>query len=59
MLRFFDPRVFQSQICILDAKQVSAFLSVAKKWWYVDRSGFIKSINLDFHDSTRWDVMLV
>lgn len=52
MLRFFDPRVFESLIRVLDAEQAMVFLSVARKWWYVDRGGTIKSV-----DSTFIDVM--
>nr|WP_081983746.1 DUF4123 domain-containing protein [Massilia sp. JS1662] len=59
MLRFFDPRVFQSLIGILDAEQWNVFLSVAQKWWYVDRSGFIKSLNSGFNDARCRDKSLV
>jgi hypothetical protein len=50
MLRFYDPRVFESLIGVLDAKQAMVFLSVARKWWYVDRSGTIKSVDAMFND---------
>ena len=58
MLRFFDPRVFESLIGVLDAEQAMVFLSVAQKWWYVDRSGTIKSVDSTFNDVASADEVL-
>lgn len=41
MLRFFDPRVFESLLNILTREQKEDFLGVASSWHYVDRSGRI------------------
>ncbi|MDY0977924.1 DUF4123 domain-containing protein [Massilia sp. CFBP9012] len=41
MLRFFDPRVFESLLNILTREQKEVFLGVASSWHYVDRSGRI------------------
>ena len=58
MLRFFDPRVFESLIGVLGAKQAMVFLSAAQKWWYVDRSGTIKSVDSMFNDVASADEAL-
>jgi uncharacterized membrane protein (UPF0136 family) len=58
MLRFFDPRVFESLIGVLDVEQAMVFLSAARKWWYVDRSGTIKSVDSTFNDVTSADEAL-
>ncbi|MFS2212906.1 DUF4123 domain-containing protein [Telluria sp. Tellsp104] len=58
MLRFFDPRVFESLIDVLDAEQAMVFLSVAQKWWYVDRRGTIKSVDSMFNDVVSADEAL-
>jgi hypothetical protein len=39
LLRYFDPRVFESLLSVLDVQQASAFLSPADCWWYPNRSG--------------------
>ncbi|WP_312515186.1 DUF4123 domain-containing protein [Massilia sp.] len=39
LLRYFDPRVFESLLAVLDEQQASTFLSPADCWWYPDRSG--------------------
>lgn len=44
MLRFFDPRVFESLLTILTRNQKEDFLGVASSWHYVDRSGRIAQI---------------
>lgn len=41
MLRFFDPRVFESLLNILTREQKEDFLGVASSWHYIDRSGRI------------------
>lgn len=41
MLRFFDPRVFESLLNILTREQTEDFLGVVSSWHYVDRSGRI------------------
>ena len=39
LLRYFDPRVFESLVSVLDEQQSRTFLSPADCWWYPDRSG--------------------
>lgn len=41
MLRFFDPRVFESLLDILTQEQVEDFLGGVSSWYYVDRAGRI------------------
>lgn len=43
MLRFFDPRVFEALIAVLDPAQKEAFLGVAACWWLLDRSGAVRA----------------
>lgn len=43
MLRFFDPRVFEALIAVLDPVQKQAFLGAAACWWLVDRSGAVRA----------------
>jgi hypothetical protein len=59
MLRFFDPRVFQALIEVLDVEQVNVFLSPAQRWWYVDRRGIVKDIEGTFSDAVCMDAPLV
>jgi hypothetical protein len=44
MLRFFDPRVFESLLNILTREQTADFLGVVSSWHYVDRSGRIAQV---------------
>lgn len=39
MLRYFDPRIFEALLTVLNESQRGVFLSVADCWWYFDRSG--------------------
>lgn len=39
LLRYFDPRVFESLLAVLEERQRSDFLNPADCWWYVGRSG--------------------
>ncbi len=48
MLRFFDPRVFEGLMNVLDRDQITTFLSPAEKWWYVDRGGKIVAVDATF-----------
>lgn len=41
MLRYFDPRVFESLLNTMTPGQVEHFLGVASSWCYVDRAGRI------------------
>ena len=41
MLRFFDPRVFESLLNILTQEQVEDLLGGVSSWYYVDRTGRI------------------
>ncbi|WP_208279192.1 DUF4123 domain-containing protein [Massilia oculi] len=44
MLRFFDPRVFESLFNILTREQKEDFLGVVSSWHYVNRSGQIAQV---------------
>jgi hypothetical protein len=59
MLRFFDPRVFQSLIGVLNVDQANNFLGVAQRWWYVDRGGELNCINSNFNDGASLDELLI
>lgn len=41
MLRFFDPRVFESLLNVMTRQQAEEFLCIASSWYYVDRTGRI------------------
>lgn len=43
LLRFFDPRVFEVLVDVLDEEQRDRFLNPAQCWWYPDRSGQLRS----------------
>lgn len=51
MLRFFDPRVFESLLGILTQKQMRNFLSPATIWYYVDRSGCLQQVKGEYEGS--------
>lgn len=51
LLRYFDGRIFEQLLTILSAEQKQAFLSVACRWWYVDRRGMIKTIDAVFREA--------
>ena len=44
ILRFFDPRTFESLLQILTETQKQQFLSVATSWWFVDRRGELQKV---------------
>lgn len=48
LLRFFDPRVFEQLMVVLTAEQKQTFLSVAERWWFVDRRGLLKDVDATF-----------
>ncbi|MDE2431182.1 MAG: DUF4123 domain-containing protein, partial [Burkholderiales bacterium] len=50
MLRFYDPRVFESLISSLTPQQRDRFLSIGSKWWWVDRCGHLHSIDSNFEE---------
>ena len=43
LLRFFDPRIFESLLTVLEYPQRDWFLSPADCWWYGDRYGVLQS----------------
>lgn len=51
MLRFFDPRVFESLLTILTNEQVKIFLSPAMSWHYVDRAGNFINVKAEYRKS--------
>lgn len=59
MLRFFDPRVFESLTKILDAEQASNFFSSAEAWQYVDRTGRLVWIASSFDANDKFLAPLV
>jgi hypothetical protein len=42
LLRFFDGRVFETLLKVLQAEQRLGFLSPARAWWLVDRVGHLR-----------------
>ena len=50
MLRFFDPRIFESLLDVLSADQKQAFLSVGTCWWFVNRHGYLQQVKAQFSD---------
>lgn len=51
MLRFFDPRVFESLLTILTNEQAKIFLSPAISWHYVDRVGNFINVKAEYQQS--------
>lgn len=51
MLRFFDPRVFESLLTILTNEQAKIFLSPAISWHYVDRVGNFINVKAEYQKS--------
>jgi hypothetical protein len=49
MLRFFDPRIFEGLMNVLDAEQLAKFLAPASKWWYIDRAGKVIRVESTFN----------
>jgi hypothetical protein len=47
-LRFFDPRIFEQLMHVLSPEQKTAFLSVAHRWWFVDRGGKLQHVDAVF-----------
>ena len=39
LLRFFDGRIFEALMMVLQAEQKTVFLNPARAWWFVDRVG--------------------
>lgn len=42
LLRFFDPRVFESLLTVLEEPQRAVLLNPADCWWYCDRGGVLR-----------------
>ena len=59
MLRFFDPRIFESLQKVLNAEQLASFLSPAEAWQYVDRGGLLVHIASNFNIEESFSVPLV
>lgn len=55
MLRFFDPRIFESLVDVLSADQKQAFLSIANCWWFVNRHGHLQQVKAQFSDEDVFD----
>lgn len=48
LLRYFDPRVFEQLMRSLSIEQRTTFLSVANAWWFVDRTGELHAIEVQY-----------
>jgi len=48
MLRYFDPRVFESLLGTMTPEQTEHFLGVASSWCYVDRAGRVVQTKAKF-----------
>lgn len=59
MLRFFDPRVFEQIIKILNDEQSHVFFSPASKWWYVNQAGKIGFISTEFDPEEKFRAPLL
>ena len=59
LLRFFDGRVFESLINVLQADEKSALLSPARAWWFVDRIGNLRLCESAFSKTESQLVPLV
>lgn len=50
LLRFFDPRVFESLTTVLSLEQAERFFCVADHWKYIDRTGKLIGFSAKFMD---------
>jgi hypothetical protein len=48
MLRFFDARILEKLIEILNAEQTKVLCGPARKWWYANRMGEVVEIKNEF-----------
>ena len=48
LLRFYDPRILEQLMLVLPDEQKQCFLSVAERWWFVDRRGQLKEVAATF-----------
>ncbi|WP_035787539.1 MULTISPECIES: DUF4123 domain-containing protein [unclassified Janthinobacterium] len=58
VLRYFDARVFEQLMVVLSKEQKTAFLSVADRWWFVDRRGKIQPVDAVFSEAEMHKVPL-
>ncbi|QYF92054.1 DUF4123 domain-containing protein [Massilia sp. PAMC28688] len=59
VFRYFDSRVFETAMGILDGLQRNNFLSIATAWWYVTRSGELVKVSQDSVEPTQTDQPLL
>jgi hypothetical protein len=59
LLRYFDPRIFESLCRILSKKQKEDFLNVAACWWYTDRIGELREEKCVFSEFETSDISIV
>ena len=59
LLRFFDGRVFEELMKVLQAEQKTVFLSPARAWWFVDRVGNLQLCVSRFSEVDSQHVPLV
>lgn len=59
MLRFFDPRTFEGLMTVLSPEQLTTFLAPAERWWYIDRTGKIVSVDAKFNVADELAMSLV
>lgn len=59
LLRFFDGRVFEELMKVLQAEQKTCFLNPARAWWFVDRVGSLQLCDSQFSEADSQQVLLV
>jgi hypothetical protein len=61
MLRFYDPRIFESLSKILSPQQFDALLCPGEKWWFVNRQGQLTETKSNFRiaDHEKFQLSLI
>jgi hypothetical protein len=59
MLRFFDPRIFETLTKVLSSEQSKSFFSPADRWYYVDRAGELMQVTSNFSREENFSPPLV
>jgi hypothetical protein len=54
LLRFYDPRIFEQLMVVLSSDQRKTFLSVGRRWWFVNRRGELGVVAADYLEHDRF-----
>lgn len=57
MLRYFDTRIFESLIPVLDPAQRAEFLGIASRWQWLDRAGLLQRMDAQEQQGDAWPAL--